>query len=103
MKHVLTHVLIACGLSLAAADAAQAQAQPTSTGSTVETVLPTEIVGSTEPTPEAPAAARREAYAALAVAQRDCRKESANDARRDCMTAARQDFHDTLARAGIGS
>jgi hypothetical protein len=44
-----------------------------------------------------------EARAAPAGAQRACRRESARDARRDCMAAAHDDFRSTLARAGIGS
>ena len=56
-------------------------------------------VGSSEPTPESPAAARREAAAALAQAQRDCRKESDRDARKSCLDAARDDYRTLMAEA----
>jgi hypothetical protein len=101
VKHALSHFVVACCLAVAGAGAASAQTAGTASRNLK--VLPTETVGSSEPTPEAPAAARKEAHAALAEAQRACQRESSRDARRDCMAAARDDFRATLARAGTAS
>jgi hypothetical protein len=101
VKHALSHLVVTCCLAVAAAGTASAQTADTTSPN--ETVLPTETIGSTEPTREAPAAARKEAHAVLAEAQRTCRRESSRDARRHCMAAAHEDFQNTLARAGIGS
>ncbi len=97
MKNALSYLVVTCGLALAAAVSVPAQAAGAS--SPGMTVLPTQTIGSTEPTPETAAAAHREAYAARAEAQRQCRSESSRDARRDCMAAAHQDFRNTLARS----
>ncbi len=56
-------------------------------------------VGSTEPTPESPSAARKEASAALAQAKRDCRKEHGHDAQASCLTAAHEDYRNLMAMA----
>ena len=56
------------------------------------------MVGSTEPSPEMPSAARHEAAAVLAQAKRDCRKESRDD-RQSCMQAAREDAHNLMTSA----
>ena len=101
MKHALSYLVVACGLTVAAAGGAAAQAAGSSSPSL--TVLPTQTIGSTEPTAEAPAAARREAYAARAEAKRQCRLEASPDARQGCLAAAQDDFRNTLARAGGGS
>jgi hypothetical protein len=101
VKHALSHLVVTCCLAVAAAGAASAQTA--GTFSPNQTVLPTETIGSTEPTPEAPAAARKEAHAALAQAERACHRESSRDAKRDCMAAAHDDYRNTLARAGLGS
>jgi hypothetical protein len=101
VKYASSHLVITFCLALAAAGTASAQTA--SAASRNQTVLPTETIGSTEPTPEAPAAAREEAHAALAEAERACQRESSRDARRDCMTVAHEDYRNTLARAGIGS
>jgi hypothetical protein len=56
-------------------------------------------VGSTEPTPESPDAARREASAALAQAKRECRKEQGHDAQASCLAAAHEDYRKLMAIA----
>jgi hypothetical protein len=101
MKLAPSHLVVALGLVVAASGSAWAQTADTSASNM--TVMPTETIGSTEPTPETPSAARKEAHAAFAQAERACRRESARDVRRDCLAAAHEDFRDTLARAGIGS
>jgi hypothetical protein len=101
VKHALLHLVVTCCLAVAAAGTVSAQTA--STSSPNQTVRPTETIGSTEPTPERPAAARKEAHAALAEAERACHRESSRDARRDCMATAHEDSRNTPARAGIGS
>jgi hypothetical protein len=101
VKLALSSLVVACGVAVAAAGSASALAA--GGASPKVTVLPTQTIGSTEPTPEAPAAARREAYAARAQAERDCRSESSADARQGCMAAAQEDFRNTMARARTGS
>jgi hypothetical protein len=56
-------------------------------------------VGSTEPSPETPMAARHEASAALAEAKRDCRKEPSASERQDCLDAARLDYRNLMESA----
>ncbi len=97
MKHALSSLVVACGLAVAAAGSTAAQAAGSSPPSM--TVLPTQTIGSTEPTPEAPAAAHREAYAARTQARLACRGEASRDARQNCLAAAQEDFRNTLARA----
>jgi hypothetical protein len=73
-------------------------------GAQSSTVSQTRItVGSTEPSPERPAAARHEAAAALAQAKRDCRKEPSRDQQHNCLDEARLDYRnlmDTAKRTG---
>ena len=64
------------------------------------TVIQTRVtVGSTEPSPESPAAARHEAAAALAEAKRECRKEPSRPERQDCLDAARLDYRNLMDTA----
>jgi hypothetical protein len=85
-------IIVAAGLALSgAAGAALAQ---------ITTVIePTVTVGSTEPTPERPAVARKEAAAALAQAKKDCRRQPDRDAQKACMADARNDYNDLMAMA----
>jgi hypothetical protein len=62
-------------------------------------VEPTVTVGSTEPTPESPAIARKEAAAALAQAKHDCRKEQDKSAQQSCLTQAHDDYNQMMASA----
>jgi hypothetical protein len=79
--------IIAAALAVGAAvGAAPAVAQ---TGTVTQTRI---VVGSTEPSPETPQAARHEAGAALAEAKRECRKEQGRDAQQACLAAAREDY-----------
>lgn len=61
---------------------------------------PTITIGSMTPTPESPAIARKEAAAVLAQARQDCPKETGHEAQRSCMTDARNDYHQMMAKAG---
>jgi hypothetical protein len=56
-------------------------------------------IGSDEPSPESPAAARKEAAAALAQARKDCRKEPGRDEQKSCLDAAREDHDKLMAEA----
>ncbi|HSN34573.1 MAG TPA: hypothetical protein VLU41_17910 [Ideonella sp.] len=56
-----------------------------------------------EPSAEAPAAARKEAAAAWAQAQKDCRKEQGRDAQRECLRVAKQDRDRLLKEAREGA
>jgi hypothetical protein len=58
------------------------------------------VVGSTEPTKESPQAARHEASAVLAEAERHCAKDHAHSARQACLARAREDYHQQMAKAG---
>ena len=69
------------------------------TAQTSTIVEPTVTVGSTEPTPESPAIARKEAAAALAQARQDCRKENDREAQKTCLSAARDDYDQMMAAA----
>ena len=60
---------------------------------------PAVIVGSTEPTPESPAIARKEARAALAQAKQSCRHEPDGNAQETCLTQARDDYNHMMAMA----
>jgi hypothetical protein len=62
-------------------------------------VEPTITVGSTEPTPESPAIARKEAGAALAQAKQECRKEGDRDTQQSCLADARADYDNMMAMA----
>ena len=62
---------------------------------------PTVTVGSMDPGPESPMAARKEAAAALAQAKRDCRTANrATSAQSSCLAAARDDYRKLMAQAG---
>ena len=65
-------------------------------------VLPTEWIGSSEPGPQTPAAARQEAAAALAEARTDCRQEGTADARSNCLADARKAHDRALEGARKG-
>jgi len=82
---------LALGFAAGASSLAAAQ------GKTV--VEPTVTVGSMDPGPESPAAARKEAAAALAEARRQCRSEPDRTARDDCLAAAREDYRQLMASA----
>ena len=56
-------------------------------------------VGSSEPGPQSPQAARQEAAAAMAEARRECRKESDRESREQCLAAAREDYRDLMEEA----
>lgn len=56
-------------------------------------------VGSTEPGPQSPSAARQEAAAALAVARRECAKEPDRASRQECLAAAREDHRNLIESA----
>jgi hypothetical protein len=56
-------------------------------------------VGSSEPSPESPSAARHEAAAVLAEARRDCRAEPNREDRQSCMQQAREDYRSLMATA----
>jgi hypothetical protein len=60
---------------------------------------PTITIGSMEPTPEVPSAARAEAAAVWRQAQQTCRQERDAQARRDCLQAARDDRRQLLEQA----
>lgn len=60
---------------------------------------PTVTIGSTEPTAEAPAIARREAGAAWAQARQQCRRQADRDERQSCIADARRDYDDMMATA----
>jgi hypothetical protein len=60
---------------------------------------PTITIGSTEPSPESPSAARAEAAAVWAEAQQSCRQERDHQARHDCLEAAREDRRQLLHEA----
>jgi len=84
-------VVAALALGAAAAHPAFARA---------DTVTQTRItVGSSEPSPESPSAARHEAAAVLAEAKRDCRAEPNREDRQSCMQAARDDYRNVMATA----
>ena len=100
MKRTITTTCVAAVL---AAFAGMASAQTNDSTSPGMRVLPTETIGDDVPTPEAPAIARREAYAALAEAQRDCRRQESRDARRDCMQQAHDDFEHQMAEVKNGA
>jgi hypothetical protein len=86
-------VIVAAGLAwLGAAGAASAQTSTTITE-------PTVTVGSTEPTPESPGIARKEAAAALAQARHDCRQEQDRADQKNCLSDARDDYNQMMATA----
>lgn len=60
-------------------------------------VEPVVTIGSEQPSPESPAAARKEAAAAWAQAQQTCRKGADRDARDRCLADARADRDQMLA------
>lgn len=60
-------------------------------------VEPVITVGSDQPSAQSPAAARKEAAAAWAQAQQDCRKSSSHDARSQCLSDARADHDQMMA------
>jgi len=60
---------------------------------------PTITIGSMEPTPEVPSAARAEAAAVWTQAQQTCRQERDAQARHDCLQAAREDRRHLLEEA----
>jgi hypothetical protein len=62
-------------------------------------VEPTVTVSSTDPTPEAPAIARKEAAAALAQARHDCRKEEDKSAQQNCLVQAHDDYDQMMSSA----
>jgi hypothetical protein len=57
------------------------------------------VVGSMEPTKESPQAARHEASAVLAEAERHCAKDHDRSARQACLARAHEDFHHQMAKA----
>jgi hypothetical protein len=61
---------------------------------------PTVMVGSSDPTPESPAIARKEAAAALAQAKRDCRRQGDRSAQGACLSQAREDYRQMMSMAG---
>ena len=65
-------------------------------------VLPVEQVGSTEPGPQSPEAARKEAAAAMAEARQRCRLEPDRQSRADCLSDARDDRDQLLQDARDG-
>jgi hypothetical protein len=58
------------------------------------------VVGSMEPTKESPQAARHEASAVLAEAERHCAKDHDRSARQACLARAHEDYHQQMAKAG---
>ena|SRR6185437_16872610 len=60
-------------------------------------VEPVVTIGSEQPSPESPMAARKEAAAAWAQAKRECRKASSHDARSQCLASARADHDQMMA------
>jgi ubiquitin len=92
MKATIIVAAAAAGLTLVGISGA-ARAQ------TATIAEPTVTVGSTEPTPESPAIARKEAGAALAQARQDCRKENDRQAQKTCLSAARDDYDQMMAAA----
>ncbi len=54
------------------------------------------VIGSTEPTPESPQAARNEARSMMAQARQECRKEASRADRESCLANARDDYHDLM-------
>jgi hypothetical protein len=63
---------------------------------------PTVVVGSTTPTPESPAIARKEATAALAQAKRECRRQPGSE-QKSCLGAAQDDYRSQMADARSGN
>jgi hypothetical protein len=95
--------LALCAGALLPAAATQAQTSPPATQAQPPrvVVLPVEQVGSTEPGPQSPEAARHEAAAAMAEARRLCRLEPDRQSRADCLSDARDD-RDQLLEAARG-
>lgn len=58
------------------------------------------VVGSMQPTKESPQAARNEASAVLAEAERHCAKDHDHSARQACLARAHADYHHQMAKAG---
>jgi hypothetical protein len=58
------------------------------------------VIGSMEPTRESPQAARHEAGAVLAEAERACAKDHDHGAQQACLKRAHEDYHQQMARAG---
>jgi hypothetical protein len=86
--------IIAAALVVAAA----AQATPAvAEGNASETRT---VVGSMEPTRESPQAARHEAAAVLAEAERHCAKDHDHGARQACMARAHEDYQHLMKKAG---
>ncbi len=86
--------IIVAAIGLAWLGAAGAAAAETTT-----IIEPTVTVGSTEPTPESPAIARKEAAAALAQAEHDCRKDQDRAEQKNCLSDARDDYNQMMATA----
>ena len=91
MKTRLPIAVLAMCAGLLGAGGALAQ---TKTHTIVEPVV---TVGSEQPSPESPAAARKEAAAAWAQAQQTCRKTAGHEARSQCLADARADHDQMLA------
>ncbi len=90
MKTRLPMAALAMCAGLLGAGAAMAQ----TTNMIVEPVV---TVGSDQPSAESPMAARKEAAAAWAQAQQDCRKSAGHAARSQCMANARADHDQMMA------
>ena len=71
----------------------------TASAQTSSVTEPTITVGSTEPTPESPAIAHKEAAAALAQAKQDCRKQHDHALQENCMADARDDYNQMMAKS----
>ena len=95
MKLSITAAALTLGLA-ALVPAASAQSNNVTRETTV-------TVGSMDPGPESPMAARKEAAAALAQAKRDCRMESGHEAQSSCLAAARDDYRRLMAQAGAST
>lgn len=86
-------------LSMIAALAVVSLASTAAVAAQQVVVEPTVTVGSSEPTPESAAIARKEASAVLAQAKHDCRKEQGKSAQEGCMTQARDDYDQMMSSA----
>jgi hypothetical protein len=83
---------------IAAAGLVWLGAAGTASAQTTSVTEPAITVGSTEPTPESPAIAHKEAAAALAQAKQDCRKQHDHASQQNCLSDARDDYNQMMAK-----
>jgi hypothetical protein len=96
MEQIMRFSALAAAAALGLAGLSSAAFAQTSTDTSREQLT-------SQPSAEAPAAARKEAAAAWAQAQQDCRKEQGRDAQRQCLHQAKQDRDQLLKEARQGA